>query len=253
MIISFYKWGMTRAYGGDSRRVLVVEDDRDIANLVELHLSEQGLHVTLAHDGSEGLMKALSERYDLVILDLMLPGIDGIKICRRMRSRPDYTPILMLTAKSAETDRVIGLEMGADDYLTKPFSIRELLARVKAILRRVAAMAKSPDDVVDSRISVKGLTITLDKRRVELEGRDVDLTAKEFDLLVQFAAHPGRVYTRSELLDLVWGYGQDNYQHTVNSHINRLRAKIERDPAEPCYIQTVWGVGYKFYDPSYEH
>ena len=188
VIISFYKWGMTRAYGGDSRRVLVVEDDRDIAHLVELHLSEEGLHVTLAHDGSEGLMKALSERYDLVILDLMLPGTDGIEICRRMRSRPDYTPILMLTAKSAETDRVIGLEMGADDYLTKPFSIRELLARVKAILRRVAAMAKSPDDVADSRISVKGLTITLDKRRVELEGRVVDLTAKEFDLLVQFAS-----------------------------------------------------------------
>ena len=237
---------MTRVHGGDSRRVLVVEDDRDIANLVELHLAEEGLQVTLAHDGSEGLMKALSERYDLVILDLMLPGTDGIEICRRMRSRPNYTPILMLTAKSAEPDRVVGLEMGADDYLTKPFSVRELLARVKAILRRVAAMAKSPDEVTDSRISVKGLTITLDKRLV-------DLTAKEFDLLVQFAAHPGRVYTRSELLDLVWGYGQDNYQHTVNSHINRLRAKIEHDPADPRYIQTVWGVGYKFYDPSYEH
>jgi len=245
VIISVYKWFVARA-----RRVLVVEDDRDIASLVRLHLAENGCEVTLAHDGTEGLERALSEPYDLVILDLMLPGTDGIEICRRIRSSPDYTPILMLTAKSAESDRVVGLEMGADDYLTKPFSVRELVARIKAIFRRVAALGQNEESPARNDIAVDALTITLDKRRVELDGRLVELTAKEFDLLVQFAAHPGRVYTRAQLLDLVWGYGQDNYQHTVNSHINRLRAKIERDPTEPHYVRTVWGVGYKFYDPT---
>lgn len=235
---------------GRPRRVLFVEDDRDIASLVELHLAEEGCEVTLAYDGTEGLSRALSEPYDLVILDLMLPGTDGMEICRRLRSRPEYTPILMLTAKSAEPDRVVGLEMGADDYLTKPFSVRELLARIKALFRRIAAMAAKQAEPLPRQISIEGLTITPDKRRVELDGRTIDLTAKEFDLLLQFASHPGRVYTRSELLDLVWGYGQDYYQHTVNSHINRLRAKIEQDPAEPHYIQTVWGVGYKFFDPA---
>ncbi len=247
MIISVYIWGVQ-----GERRVLVVEDDRDIANLVELHLAENGCEVTLAHDGTEGLKKALSGAYDLVILDLMLPGTDGIEICRRLRSGPDYTPILMLTAKSAESDRVVGLEMGADDYLTKPFSVRELVARIKAIFRRVAALGAGETPATPNRIASGELAITLDKRRVELGGRLVELTAKEFDLLVQFASHPGRVYTRAQLLDLVWGYGQDNYQHTVNSHINRLRAKIERDPADPHYVQTVWGVGYKFCDPAEE-
>ena len=245
VIISAYK-----GFVEGTQRVLVVEDDIDIASLVQLHLSENGCDVTLAHDGPEGLRRALSEPFDLVVLDLMLPGIDGIEICRRLRARPDYTPILMLTAKSAEPDRVVGLEMGADDYLTKPFSVRELVARIKAIFRRVAALGVNESSPVPDHIAVGGLAITKEKRRVELDGQLVELTAKEFDLLVQFASHPGRVYTRAQLLDLVWGYGQDYYQHTVNSHINRLRAKIERDPAEPRYIQTVWGVGYKFYDPA---
>ena len=229
----------------------MVEDDRDIAGLVKLHLAENGCDVTVAHDGSEGLDKAMSGSYDLLVLDLMLPGTDGIEICRRVRAGTDYTPILMLTAKSSEPDRVVGLEMGADDYLTKPFSVRELVARIKALFRRAAAMserAAAPEPA--NSIEEDGLVITLDKRRVELDGRLVELTAKEFDLLVQFASHPGRVYTRAELLDRVWGYGQDYYQHTVNSHINRLRAKIEEDPAEPRYIQTVWGVGYKFRDQA---
>ena len=157
----------------------------------------------------------------------------------------------MLTAKSAETDRVVGLEVGADDYLVKPFSVRELVARIKALFRRVAALgAETPEPEPRNHIEVGDLAITLDKRRVELAGRLVELTAKEFDLLAQFAAHPGRVYTRAQLLDLVWGYGHDSYQHTVNSHINRLRAKIETDPQEPRYVQTVWGVGYKFLDPA---
>jgi DNA-binding response OmpR family regulator len=157
----------------------------------------------------------------------------------------------MLTAKSSELDRVIGLEMGADDYLTKPFSIRELLARVKAIFRRVDAMATPPaagSECVEIR--VEELAIDLEKRKVRLDGGLIDLTAKEFDLLVQFARNPGRVYTRAQLLDIVWGYGHESYQHTVNSHINRLRGKIERDPAHPRFILTVWGVGYKFSEPE---
>jgi len=232
------------------QRVLVVEDDRDIASLVKLHLNEIGCDVELTHDGTDGLVKALSGGFDLVVLDLMLPGTDGIEICRRLRERTDYTPILMLTAKSAETDRVVGLELGADDYLTKPFSVRELVARIKAIFRRVAALGEPKSAEAPNRIQFGELAITLDKRRVELSGDTIELTAKEFDLLAQFASHPGRVYTRAELLDRVWGYGQDNYQHTVNSHINRLRSKIESDPAEPYYVQTVWGVGYKFHDPQ---
>jgi DNA-binding response OmpR family regulator len=213
-----------------TRKVLVVEDDREIASLIELHLKDLGCEVNLAYDGNTGLEMALGGRHSLIILDLMLP-----------------TPILMLTAKSSELDRVVGLEVGADDYLTKPFSIRELLARVKAILRRMEALgspATAPEE--PARIRADDLVVDLDKRKVWLEGKLVHLTAKEFDLLVQFAKNPGRVYTRSQLLDLVWGYGHESYQHTVNSHINRLRSKIEKDPANPLYILTVWGVGYKF-------
>jgi DNA-binding response OmpR family regulator len=232
-----------------ARQVLIVEDDRDIAKLVALHLADLGCDVRHASDGTTGLSEILARRYDLVILDLMLPDRDGLELCRKLRERPEYTPILMLTAKSSEVDRVVGLEMGADDYLTKPFSVRELAARVKAIFRRVEAMS-SPDGTPARKIQARDLEIDPEKRRVTLAGESVELTAKEFDLLVQFARHPGRVYTRTELLDLVWGYGHESYQHTVNSHINRLRAKIEKNPASPEYIQTVWGVGYKFSDPE---
>jgi DNA-binding response OmpR family regulator len=230
-----------------TQKILVVEDDREIAGLVKLHLEDTGCEVELAHDGATGLQRALDEAYSLVILDLMLPKLDGLELCRRLRSRPDYTPILMLTAKSSEVDRVVGLELGADDYLTKPFSIRELLARVKALFRRMEALAAPRES--SGPIEVGGLSIDVDRRRVSVDGRPVELTAKEFDLLVQFARHPGRVYTRTQLLDQVWGYGHDSYQHTVNSHINRLRAKIEDDPSQPRYIVTVWGVGYRFLDP----
>jgi DNA-binding response OmpR family regulator len=229
------------------QKILVVEDDREIGDLVKLHLEDTGCDVELAHDGITGLRRAVDETYSLVILDLMLPNLDGLELCRRLRARADYTPILMLTAKSSEVDRVVGLELGADDYLTKPFSIRELLARVKALFRRMEALAASKDDA--GRIEIAGLAIDLDGRRVSVDGRSVDLTAKEFDLLVQLARHPGRVYTRAQLLDQVWGYGHDSYQHTVNSHINRLRAKIETDPSQPRYVLTVWGVGYRFADP----
>ena len=228
-----------------TRNVLVIEDSPDIADLVSLHLKDLDCDVELAADGNRGLDRALAGHYDLIILDLMLPGIEGLELCRRLRAEADYTPILMLTAKSSEVDRVVGLEMGADDYLTKPFSIRELLARVKAIFRRAEVFGKGETEA-PARVTVGDLAIDVDKRAVTVAGVPADLTAKEFDLLLRFAGHPGRVYSRQQLLDLVWSYGHAGYEHTVNSHINRLRGKIERDPANPEYVLTVWGVGYKF-------
>ena len=230
------------------RTILVIEDDRDIAQLVALHLQDLGCTVGVVHNGHAGLIQALTTPYDLIILDLMLPGVDGLNICQQLRTRPNYTPILMLTAKSTELDRVLGLEMGADDYLTKPFSILELLARVKALLRRMEALRVQATPGGQEIIQAVDLMIEIPKRKVTLKGQAVSLTGKEFDLLLQFAQHPGRVYTRAQLLDLVWGYGHEGYEHTVNAHINRLRAKIERDPRRPCYVLTVWGVGYKFTD-----
>lgn len=231
-----------------SRTILIIEDDRDIAKLVELHIRDLGHAVRVVHDGTEGLAAALATPYDLIILDVMLPGMDGLDVCRQLRANPTYVPILMLTAKSSELDRVLGLEVGADDYLTKPFSVRELLARVKALFRRAEAFASKPTVAVQKRIQAGNLCIDVEKRTVTVRGVHRDLTAKEFDLLLQFAEHPGRVYTRVQLLDLVWGYGHDGYEHTVNSHINRLRAKIEKDSARPNFILTVWGIGYKFRD-----
>ena len=209
-------------------------------------MRDGGYDVQVAQDGTTGCKHALSKTYDLIILDLMLPGMDGLDICRTLRAKSTYTPILMLTARSTELDRVLGLEVGADDYLTKPFSIRELLARVKALFRRVEALTASTDGGGQKLISAGDLVIDTEKRKVTLSGKTVDLTAKEFDLLLHFAQHPGRVYTRSQLLDVVWGYAHAGYEHTVNSHINRLRTKIERDTSRPRYIVTVWGVGYSF-------
>ena len=228
------------------RRVLVVEDDRDIAALVRLHLLDLGCEVQLADDGAAGLALAQAQALDLVSLDVMLPGLDGLEICKRLRAGAHYLPILMTTSKASELDRVLGLELGADDYLTKPFSVGELMARVKAIFRRVDAMAASAAKPLPASLSAGELAIDLDRRVVTLAGRTVELTAKEFDLLAHFAAHPGRVFSRAQLLDKVWGYSNIGYEHTVNSHINRLRAKIEQDPAKPRYILTVWSVGYKF-------
>ena len=227
------------------RKVLVIEDHADIAEVVALHLSDIDCEVRHIADGFDGLKAAESERYDLIILDLMLPGMDGLEICRRVRATNRYVPILMLTAKSSEADRVVGLELGADDYLIKPFSVMELLARVKALFRRVEAMTQARDGDTEV-LHARDIVIDTGRRSVSVNGGAVELTAKEFDLLLQFARHPGRVYSRAQLLDLVWGYGHAGYEHTVNSHINRLRAKIERDPAKPAHILTVWGVGYKF-------
>jgi DNA-binding response OmpR family regulator len=230
-----------------SRQVLVIEDDEDIAKLVKLQLAELACRVKLAYDGAVGLAEAQSGRYDLIILDLMLPGMDGLEICRRIRGQGRYVPILMLTAKSSELDRVLGLEMGADDYLTKPFSVIELGARVKALFRRVDSLSQDKDQA-KAVIHSGALHIDTAKRSVRLNGKPVELTAKEFDLLAFFARHPGRVFSRAQLLDSVWGYSHSGYEHTVNSHINRLRTKIEKNPNQPELIETVWGVGYKFRD-----
>lgn len=234
-----------------TRRVLIIEDNRDLADLVSLHLKDLGCEVELATDGLTGFKQAQASRYDLIILDLMLPGMQGLEVCQRLRAQERYTPILMLTAKSAEVDRVIGLEIGADDYITKPFSMPELMARVKAIFRRIEELGK-PEREPSKAITAGDLIIDVGRHAVTIAGEPVDLTAKEFALLAHFAENPGRVYMRSQLLDLVWGYSHAGYEHTVNSHINRLRSKIEPEPTKPRYVLTVWGVGYKFNDQSKE-
>ena len=226
-------------------RILLVEDDPDIARLVALHLEELDLDVEHCDRGDLALQRATSEEWALLMLDLRLPGLDGLEICRRVRESGIRTPVLMLTSKSSELDRVLGLELGADDYVTKPFSPLELVARVKAILRRVT-MDASPAAASEQHLDCGAISIDTRDHRVTVHGREVELTAREFDLLLHFARQPGRVFRRTELLDEVWGYGHDGYEHTVNSHINRLRAKIEDEPGDPQRIVTVWGVGYKF-------
>jgi DNA-binding response OmpR family regulator len=227
-----------------NKRILLVEDERDIADLLALHLKDLCDELRVARDGNEGMRLAICERWDLVVLDLRLPGPDGLEICRAIRSRELYTPVLMLTSKSSELDRVLGLELGADDYMTKPFSVLELIARVKAIFRREAAIQNEARSA-HSAIHVGSISIDPAARTVAINDDSIELTAREFDLLLHFARHPGRVFRRAELLDHVWGFGHEGYEHTVNSHINRLRSKIEANPAEPACIVTVWGVGYK--------
>ena len=229
-----------------TRRILVVEDNADMAHLLALHLRDLVAEVDTVGDGVRGLELASSKRYDLVVLDLMLPEMDGLELCRRLRGAGHDLLVLMLTAKTAELDRVLGLELGADDYLTKPFSIPELLARVKALFRRAAKRNTGGDLVQPESLEFAGLSINSSARSVQCAGEAVSLTAREFDLLFHFASHPGRVFTRSQLLDQVWGFGHDSYEHTVNSHINRLRAKVEPNPTNPQYILTVRGVGYRF-------
>jgi len=229
-----------------SQKILIVEDNKDLARLLEIHLKDLFFEVKLAFDGATGYSLIQEHHFDLVILDLMLPGINGLEICRRIRGKQIYTPILILTSKSTELDRVLGLEMGADDYVTKPFSIRELMARVKAILRRVEELQSPQKKEIPSKMHVGEMEIDPTKRKVIIGENKIELTAKEFDLLFFFAKHAGQVFTRSQLLDKVWGYGHDGYEHTVNSHINRLRSKIELNPAQPQYILTTWGVGYQF-------
>lgn len=232
-----------------SRKILIIEDDRDTAPLIRMHLNDMDCDAVIATDGAAGLSTFQSGEFDLVLLDLNLPVMDGLAVCREIRSTNKTIPILMLTAKSSELDRVLGLELGADDYLTKPFSIPELMARIKALFRRVDLIdEKVSEAAVEKTIEREGMRIDLEKRQVTIKHQPVELTAREFDLLVHFARHPGRVYNRTQLLNSVWGYNHEGYEHTVNTHINRLRTKIEADPAKPVYIRTVWGVGYKFMD-----
>jgi len=228
------------------KRILVIEDDLSIGQVLELNLADEGFVVELAIDGETGLAKLANYPYDLLILDVMLPGIDGLEVCRRLRSQSIYTPIIILSSKAAEVNRIVGLEMGADDYVTKPFSLLELVARVRALIRRVEALKIDSSQKTLSTIVTERLRIDPQAHKVWLEGQPVTLTVREFDLLYFFANHPDQIYTRMELLDHVWGYSHDGYEHTVNSHINRLRAKIESNPAKPRQILTVWGIGYKF-------
>ncbi|MEM6964380.1 MAG: response regulator transcription factor [Bacteroidota bacterium] len=230
------------------RKVLVVEDDHDIVDLLEIHLKDMDCQLTKAYEGNTGLDIALSEEFDLIILDVMLPGKDGLEICRQLRAKEVVSPILMLTAKSEEIDKILGLEFGADDYMTKPFSVREFVARVKAIFRR-SEMSKSKQGNAEKGkmfMEFGDLTIDMDKRKVSIKNQRVDLSPKEFDLLSLLASKPGKSYSRTQILNLVWGYDFDGYEHTVNSHINRLRSKIEPDIQKPTYILTSWGIGYRF-------
>lgn len=230
-----------------SGKILIIEDNQDLAQLIQSHLEDLAFEADHAQRGDTGRRMLQRKDYDLVVLDLMLPGMDGLELCRFIRASLPGAGILMLTAKTSELDRVLGLELGADDYVTKPFSMPELMARIKAILRRMERSESGPKEAgTEKRIATGDLVIDPPKRRVTVKNRVIELTPKEYDLLWFFAKNPGIVFTRSQLLSKVWGYGYDGYEHTVNSHINRLRAKIEANPAEPRYISTVWGVGYQF-------
>ena len=228
-----------------NKNIILVEDNLDIAQMVELHLKDMGHDISVFHNGSDAWGRIRQNDFDLIILDIMLPGMDGLEILKKIRANNEaYKLVLMLTSKSSEMDRVLGLELGADDYLTKPFSLMELVARVKALFRRGDAMHFS--GMQHQLLKFTNLSINPETREVLKKQQALELTAKEFDLLLHFALHPGQVFNRTQLLNSVWGYGHDGYEHTVNSHINRLRSKLEFDPAKPDFIQTVWGVGYQF-------
>ena len=228
------------------KKVLLVEDDPNIVGLLEIHLKDLDCELICTTNGLDGLDLGLKNKYDLIILDIMLPQMDGIDVCRQLRAVNIKTPILMLTAKSEEIDKILGLETGADDYLTKPFSIREFIARVKAIFRRVQMLEEDHESQSSNFISHGDLKVDKEMRKVTLSGKRLELTPKEFDLLCLLASNPGKSYSRAKILRLVWGYEFEGYEHTVNSHINRLRSKIEADLHNPSYILTTWGVGYRF-------
>lgn len=231
----------------DMKRILVADDQTDIRNLLVLNLRNAGYEVTGVADGLAALASENERGHDVLILDLMMPGMDGLELCKTLRGRGCSTPILMLTAKSTELDRVLGLELGADDYLTKPFSLAELLARVKALLRRAELLRTAQLSAQTQPQTLRNgeLEILPMKRQVLMRGAARDFTALEFDLLLHFAQHPGHVFSRGQLLNSVWGYTHDGYEHTVTTHINRLRAKLEVDPLRPELILTVRGAGYK--------
>lgn len=223
-------------------KILIVEDDKNIADLLELALKEEGRNIVIEHNGLKGLSLALDGSFSLAILDWMLPEMNGIQVCRAIREKSSL-PIMMLTAKAEEDDKILGLELGADDYLTKPFSVKELQARVKALLRRANKQELSSKT---KTLVFADLEIDEEERSARLKAKRLDLSPKEFELLLLMSRHPGKTYTRQELLDLVWGYQFDGLEHTVNATINRLRAKIEEDMAHPKFILTTWGMGYRF-------
>ena len=229
----------------NAKRVLIVEDDMPIADLLRMHLQDEGYQVTHCADGTLGLAQVRAGGWDALILDIMLPGVDGLEICRQARAMASYTPIIITSARSSEVHRILGLELGADDYLPKPFSVLELVARVKALLRRADAMARSQRNE-GGALELNGVRVDPLTRQAYLDGAALDLTPREFDLLYFFIKHPEKVFSRLDLLNQVWGYQHDGYEHTVNTHINRLRAKIETDPADPVRILTVWGKGYRY-------
>ncbi|MFN7948881.1 MAG: response regulator transcription factor [Blastocatellia bacterium] len=233
-----------------SGKLLIVEDDPDIHQMITDYFRQNGYEVVSASDGEAGIRMALDERPDALILDVMLPRTDGFSICRHIRERNPSLPILILTARDDVVDKVLGLEMGADDYITRPFSLRELEARVKSVLRRMRSRAGENEDSDQQPILRGPLRIDPARREVTINGRHIELTPKEFELLALFASHPGRVYSRKYLLENIWDYTYSGYDRTIDSHINRLRAKIEEDPDHPKMVITVWGVGYKFSDEN---
>lgn len=226
--------------------ILIVEDDVDLLKLIKINMQDQGYDVYTAGNGLEALEIFKKIDPSLVILDIMLPKMDGFEVCKRIRQENRQVAIMMLTAKAEEVDTILGLELGADDYMTKPFSVRELTARVKAIFRRIKVDQDQGD--FPEELMFEDLKIYPNKRKVTLGGNTIELTSKEYDLLLLFSSNPGKAYSREQLLNQVWGYSYEGYSHTVNSHINRLRSKIENDPSNPHFIKTVWGVGYRFAD-----
>ncbi len=234
---------------GDRKlNLLVIEDDEKILEMINEHFSRAGFSVQTAEDGLSGVQLAMNERPDVILLDLMLPKMDGLAVCRELREKAPYIPILMLTAKDDVVDKVLGLEMGADDYITKPFSLRELEARIKSVMRRVRTAARTETASEEAPVVRGRLRIDPSKREVMIGDRQVELTPKEFELLRLFASNPGRVFPRKYLLEKIWDYSYEGYDRTIDSHINRLRAKIEENPENPQMVLTVWGIGYKFSD-----
>ena len=232
------------------KRILVIDDEPSILTLLQYNLEQAGFEVTLAYDGIEGLQKAITEAPDFIILDLMLPKMDGLEVCKQIRKRHIDIPILMLTAKDDELDKVIGLELGADDYLTKPFSPREVVARIKAIFRRTkkAEVQEAEEDL--SKIQIGDLLIYQDRFEVYMNGKALECTPKEFELLVYMAKNKGKVLTRDQLLYAVWKYDFMGDSRIVDVHVSRLREKIETDSKKPLYIKTIRGIGYKFEEPK---
>ncbi|MBA2501958.1 MAG: response regulator transcription factor [Pyrinomonadaceae bacterium] len=232
----------------DQAALLVIEDDEKISEAISEYFTRVGYTVKTAGDGLAGVQAALQDRPDVIVLDLMLPKMDGLAVCREVREKAPYIPILMLTAKDDVVDKVLGLELGADDYITKPFSLRELEARIKSVLRRVRNSARTEGTEDEAPIVRGKLRIDPAKREVTVGDRHVELTPKEFELLRLFATNPGRVFPRKYLLEKIWDYSYEGYDRTIDSHINRLRAKIEDNPEDPSMVLTVWGIGYKFSD-----